>query len=184
MAPTRAPSILLVSLGGAGELYSRGRTCENAQRQRPIKRWKFNNMLTEHLPSATSHHHTNRAHTHTSNHTKRAPKHTVNYSWKVCETQTLIDKVHLRTHKANRGNKDKGTKVKLKPLAHTAIAKMKHSLTPIQIKINLHTNFPYFLSPNTTCPVVDKRITSQTKRQGSAQPEETNLLAGPDSDMI
>ena len=53
MAPTQAPSILLVSLRVAGELYSRGRTCENAQRHRPIKRWKFNNMLTEHLPSAT-----------------------------------------------------------------------------------------------------------------------------------
>ena len=72
--------------------------------------------------------------------------------------------MHLRTHKANRGNKDKGTKVKLKTLAHTAIAKIKHNLTPIQIKINLHTNLLYFLSPNTTCPAVDKRITSQTKR--------------------
>lgn len=91
--------------------------------------------------------------------------------------------VHLRTLKANKGNKEKDTKVKLKPLAHTTIAKIKHNLTPSEIKINLHTNFPYFLSPNTTCPVVDKIITSQTKRQGNAQPEEKNVLAGPDSDM-
>lgn len=148
----------------------------------PLREGNLIICLPEHSPSATSHHHTNRAHT--SNQTNRAPKHTVNYSWNVCETQTLIDKVQFKNTQSHRGNKDKDTKVKLKPLAHTAIAKIKHNLAPSQIKINLHTNFLYFLSPNTTCPVVDKRITRRTKRQGNAQPKETNLLAGPDSDTI
>ena len=116
-------------------------------------------MLTEHLPSATSHHHTNRVHTHLTT-SIRPP----NILWIIVERSvryrpSLIWCIQEHSNPIRETEKD--TKGKLQPLAHTAIAKIKHNLTPSKIKINLHTNFPYFLSPNTTCPVVDKIITSQ-----------------------